>query len=87
MLSAVSKLVFVLAVAFAALVPLSTIADAQGIHSRCAKARDPVRCTCGRENGALRRFVPGRGWVLMYREAGQAVNERFVACMRRRGRA
>ena len=86
MLAAASKLVFVFAVAFTMLVPFSTIADAQGMHPRCAKAKDPVRCTCGRANGALRRFVPGRGWVLMYREANQAVNERFVACMRRRGR-
>jgi hypothetical protein len=87
MLAAASKLVLVLTIAIATLVPFSTIADAQGIHPRCVKAKDPVRCTCGRENGARRQFRPGRGWVLVYREANQAVNERFVACMRRRGRA
>ena len=87
MLAAASKLAFALAIAFATIGHFSTTADAQGIHARCAKSKDPVRCTCGRENGALRRFVPGRGWVLMYREANQAVNDRFVACMRRRGRS
>jgi hypothetical protein len=85
MLAAASKLIFLFAIVFAALVP-ATIADAQGIHPRCVKANDPVRCTCGRQNGALRQFRPGRGWVLVYREGNQAVNERFISCMRRRGR-
>ena len=87
MVAAASKLALALAVSFVALVSFSITADAQRVHPRCAKAKDPVRCTCGRENGARRQFRPGRGWVLVYREGNQAVNEAFIACMQRRGRS
>ena len=73
--------------AAAALALFATSADAQRIHPRCVKAKDPVRCTCGRETGAVRRYIPGRGWRLMLREGRDAVNERYIACMRSCGRA
>ncbi|MCC6887223.1 MAG: hypothetical protein IT536_01590 [Hyphomicrobiales bacterium] len=62
-------------------------ADAQRIHPRCSKSKDKVRCTCALDNGALTRFIPGRGRVIMYRESKQTVNEAFIRCMLRHGRS
>lgn len=85
MLSKVTKLF----AASAVLTLVITSADAQRIHPDCAKRnfRDKVGCTCALENGGS--IVPrqGGGWRWVHRSGYQAVNEGYVACMKRHGRS
>jgi hypothetical protein len=77
-----------LAVVSAAFWLVATSADAQRIHPQCAAKnfRDKVGCTCALENGGS--IIPrrGGGWRWVHRTGNQAVNEGYVACMRRGGR-
>lgn len=74
--------------AAAVVVMIAAAAQAQAIRPECAKMRDKVGCTCALENGGRIITKPGssrRYWAS--RMARQAVNEGFVACMKRNGRS
>jgi hypothetical protein len=66
---------------------IPTNADAQRIHSRCAKAKDKVKCTCGVENGATFRAIPGGRRRMIIREGNAAVNDGYARCLMRHGRS
>ena len=82
MLSAIAKL----ALAATVLVLFAPSADAQRVHPRCAKAKDKVMCTCGRENGAVFVQRPGGGRRMIIRSGNSATNDGYARCMLRHGR-
>jgi hypothetical protein len=81
MLATAAKLALVAAM----LALFATGADAQRGHSRCAKTKDPVKCTCLTANGGRFDRMPGatRYKIYMY---SMADIDRYLACMRRHGR-
>jgi hypothetical protein len=83
MLPTVAKL----ALAAAMLVLLAPSADAQSkkLQQACAKTKDPVKCTCLFRSGA--RFYHRPGGRPGVGIDSMANVDRYIACMRRSGRA
>jgi hypothetical protein len=68
----------------ALLMLLAPGADAQGVHPRCTKSNDKVKCTCFRQNGGHIIARPGGGRRAVIHSDSQA--EGYYRCMVRNGR-
>jgi hypothetical protein len=66
---------------------LAGSADAQQINPRCMNMRDKVGCTCALANGGTIEPRQGGGWRWIHRRGYQSVNEGYIQCMKRHGRA
>jgi len=64
----------------------TTSADAQRVHPRCAKSKDPVRCSCALYNGGYTTRTPDGRSRIVVSDTGR-VNEGHVRCMLRNGRS
>jgi len=73
-----------LALITAALALLATSADAQRVHPRCVKSKDPVKCTCFRTNRGHVVTRPGGSRRAVIDSMHDV--DRYIACMRRNGR-
>jgi len=77
-----------LGLAMVALCAFVTGAAAQGTDPRCVRLKDKVRCICALQHGGSFETRPGRRTKrLIIRRGTQHVNEGYIACMRRHGRA
>jgi hypothetical protein len=56
----------------------------QGVHPRCVKSKDKVKCTCFFNNGATIDNFSGRQRAYIW-TIGQM--DAYIACMKRNGRA
>jgi hypothetical protein len=65
---------------------LASSADAESIHRRCVKSKDPVRCSCAMNNGGYMRRMPDGRRRIIISDTGR-VNERHARCMLRNGRS